>query len=111
MDERGVADGFRRELGGGDAGVGPPFASLAMFAGMCCVSIGTALFGSGGRMSRKSPPSSGLSTLGFDQKCGTMKVTGPLKLPVFRNSVQHWLPVGTSCLAVVLLAVVSGVDR
>ena len=38
-------------------------------------------------------------------------MTGPLKLPVFRNSVQHWLPVGTSFPAVVFLAAVSGSGR
>ncbi len=78
---------------------------------MCCVSTDTGLFGSDGSVSRNSPPSSGFSTDGLDQKYGRKNVTGPLKLPVFRNSVQQWLPVGTSLPAVVFLAAVSGSGR
>ena len=88
-----------------------PFASVAAYVRTCCVSICTALFGSDGRVSRNSPASSGSSIVGFDQKYGTKTVTGPLKLPVFRNRVEHWLPVGTSCPAVVFLAAVSGIGR
>src|SRR3954464_6831281 len=82
-----------------------------MYAGTCCVSICTALFGSAGRASRNIPANSGLSTVGLDQKLGTKNVTGPLKLPVFRKSVQHWLPVGTSLPRVVFFAAVSGSGR
>jgi hypothetical protein len=64
-----------------------------------------------GRASRNSPPKAGFSIVGRDQKYGRKNVTGPLKLPVFRNSVQQWLPVGTSLPAVVFLAAVSGRGR
>src|SRR6478609_2179438 len=82
-----------------------------MYAGTCWVSICTALFGSDGRVSMNIPAYFGFSTVGFDQKYGRKNVTGPLKLPVLRNSVQHWLPVGTSLPAVVFLAAVSGSGR
>ena len=42
---------------------------------------------------------------------GVKKATGPLKLPVLKNSVQHWLPVGTFLPAVVLFLFVSGNGR
>ena len=78
---------------------------------MCWVSICTALFGSDGRVSRNNPLSFGFSTEARDQKYGRKNVTGPLKLPVLRNRVQQWFPVGTSLPAVVFLGDVSGSGR
>jgi hypothetical protein len=42
---------------------------------------------------------------------GVKNAAGPLKLPVLKNSVQHWLPVGTFLPAVVLFLFVSGSGR
>lgn len=58
-------------------------------AGMCCVSIWIALFGPAGRESSIRPAHSGFSMVACDQKKGVKKATGPLKLAVFRNSVQQ----------------------
>src|SRR5689334_6706830 len=73
-----------------------PFASLDRYAGMYWVSICNARFGPDGRVSRNSPARLGFSTEARDQKYGVKKATGPLKLPVLRNKVQQWFPVGTS---------------
>gem|GEM_PF-6782026 len=88
-----------------------PFLSAAVEAGTCCVSIWIARFASEGRVSRNMPALPGSSADAFAQKCGVKKATGPLKLAVFRKSVQHWLPVGTSFPSVFTFGLVRGNGR
>jgi hypothetical protein len=111
VNQRGVSFGLRREVRRGNAGAGVGRRVFARLAGTCWVSIGTALVDPEGRVSRDIPGSSVFSMVGFDQRYGMKEVTGPLKLPLLRNSIQQLLLIGTFLPTVVFFGAVSGSGR
>ena len=89
----------------------PSAAFAPIDAGIHCVSIWNALFGSLGRVSSSLPASSGRDSVVSAQKCGVKNATGPRKFSVLRKRVQHWFPVGTFLPAVTGLGSVRGSGR
>ncbi len=82
-----------------------PRASVAWTLGMYWVSICSGRLGPLGRLSSSLPARAASASLACDQKYGVKNATGPLKVRVFRNSVQQRSPVGR---AVALVAAFAG---
>ena len=66
------------------------------------------MFGSDGRESSSRPEYLASTSAECDQKYGVKKHTGPLKLRVFKNSVQQLSPLGILVPPVVGFAAMSG---